>query len=311
MGTGWTEDSVHRWLAEAPAPGALAGGAMHDAAVLHRLAGAPVLCTDQCVAGVHAAEDVDARRFGAKAVLRTASDLAAAAARPVAFTLALRAPREEPEDRIRGVIEGARAAARDLDAWLVAGDLASGPGPMGASVTALGSYGGEGPPPSRHRATAGQIVLVSGPLGGSLRSGRHLRIRPRIDAGVAAARAGAAALMDVSDGLAWDLFRLARTAGVAIELDLEAVPVHTDAVADAEADPARSALERALHDGEDHELIATIDPDALRARGPLEGWTAVGRVTPGEGLRLRDAAGERTDWSPGAGGWRHGDGGAR
>jgi len=311
MVEGWSEDSVHRWLAEAPAPDVLVGGAQHDAAVLRRVAGAPVLCADQCVVGVHAPDDVDPRRFGAKAVLRTASDLAAAAARPIAFTLALRAPADEPEGRVRGMIEGARDAARGLGAWLVAGDLACGPGPTGASVTALGSYDGDGAPPSRERAAAGQVLLVSGPLGGSLRSGRHLSINPRVEAGIEAHRGGATALMDVSDGLAWDLFRLARTAGVAIELDLDAVPVHPDARADAEADSTRSALERALHDGEDHELVATITPGAMAAgRAPggwmAGGWVPVGRVTEGAGLRLVGADGRASDWRPGTGGWAHG-----
>lgn len=306
MATGWTEDGVHRWLAAEPAPDVLVGGALHDAAVLRRADGAPVVCADQCITGVHAPADVDPRILGAKAVLRTASDLAAAAARPVAFTLALRAQEEESEARIRGVIEGARDAARTLGAWLVAGDLACAPGPLGASVTALGSYTGNGPPPSRERAAAGQVVFVSGPLGGSLRSGRHLRITPRIDAGIAAHRAGARALMDVSDGLAWDLFRLARTAGVAIELDLEAVPVHDDALDDAKAEPSRSALDRALHDGEDHELIATLAPGGPGEVATLDGWTAVGRVTRGAGLRLVDASGGAAPWEPGRGGWTHG-----
>lgn len=305
----WTEDEVHRWLAEAPAPDVVVGGALHDAAVLARVSGAPVLCADQCVLGVHADEGVDPRAFGAKAVLRTASDLAAAAARPVAFTLALRAPADETAERLCGAIEGAREAARGLDAWLVGGDLTCAPGPLGASVTALGSFDGGGAPPSRDRAAPGQTVVVSGPLGGSLRSGRHLRIVPRVEAGIAAHHAGATALMDVSDGLAWDLFRLARTAGVGVELDVDAIPVHRDAASGDAAfdggvasDP-RAALDRALHDGEDHELLATIAPEAA---GTLAGWAPIGRVVAGAGLTLVDAAGAREAWEPGRGGWQHG-----
>ncbi len=203
----WSEDRLHRWLARTIAP--------RDAAVLRSLRGRPVLCADACIEGVHFERGTPARRAGAKAAQRALSDLAASGARPIALLLTLSAPRSASETRLRGLIEGVRSAGTDL----VGGDLACHAGPVHLSVAALGVYEFAGRAPGRDRARAGDVVLLTGPVGGS-RLGRHLRFQARLAEGRFLARAGAHALMDVSDGLAWDLFRLARAAGVALELEL-------------------------------------------------------------------------------------------
>jgi thiamine-monophosphate kinase len=126
-------------------------------------------------------------------------------------------------------------------------------------------------------------VLLTGPVGGSGR-GRHLDFEPRIAAGLALARAGVRCMMDTTDGLALDLWRLAEASGVRI--DLEFVPLHRDARARARAS-GRSALEHALADGEDYELLATLGPEAaarLPRTGALAGLAAIGRVRRGRGL---------------------------
>lgn len=313
---GWSEDRLHRHLARLPRPRALAGTRGHDAAVLRPHAGLDVACLDQCVEGVHFERDADPRAVGAKAAGRALSDLAATAARPRAVLLGLCAPRERTDAWLRAAIAGVRAAARAAGADLLGGDLCAAPGPARLDVTALGTYGGRGPAPGRARARAGQRVLVTGPLGGSL-LGRHLAVRPRVEIGVALHACGATALMDVSDGLAWDLFRLARAAGVAIELELKHVPVHPDARRRARTS-GRTPLDHALHDGEDHELIATLAPRAVaRARRTVAALPVrerrggacveIGRVVPGSGLVLIDDRGRRTRWRPTQGGFRHGE----
>jgi thiamine-monophosphate kinase len=301
----WSEDRLHRWLARQSAPRGLAGSRGHDAAVLRALRGRPVVCSDACIEGVHFERGTDARQAGAKAARRALSDLAATGARPRALLLTLTAPPDASEVRLRALIEGVRQAARSAGADLVGGDLACHAGPVHLSVAALGVYEFAGRPPGRDRARAGDLVLLSGPVGGSL-LGRHLRFEPRLAEGRFLARAGAHALMDVSDGLAWDLFRLARAAGVAIELELDAVPVHRDALRS-----GGDALAHALHDGEDHELIACIAPAqwkrcAARARRLFPALTVIGRVLPGHGLVLRDARGATRRWLKSEGGWSHG-----
>ena len=293
----WSEDRLHRWLARTSPP--------HDAAVLRALRGRPVLCCDTCIEGVHFESSTAPRAAGGKAARRALSDLAATGARPRALLLALSAPRETSELRLRGLIQGVRAAARLVGADLVGGDLACHRGPLHLSVSALGEYALAGTPPARSRARIGDLVLLSGPVGGS-RAGRHLRFVPRFAEGLFLARAGAHALMDVSDGLAWDLFRLARAAGVAIELELARVPVHRDA-----RRMRGDALDLALHDGEDHELIACISPArwrrcSARARRLFPALRLVGHVRAGAGLQLRESDGRLRRWRRGEGGWSHG-----
>lgn len=301
----WREDDLHRWLARTRARG-LAGTHGHDAALLAELGGAPVVCADQVVEGVHFESRASAALVGRKAACRALSDLAAAAAEPRALLCTLTAPQTKSSAWLRGVLGGVRAAAREHGADLVGGDLASARGPAVIGVMALGAYTLRGvKAPGRARARVGELVALTGALGGSL-LGRHLHIEPRLAAGRALARAGASALMDVSDGLAWDLFRLARAAGVAIELDTHAVPLHRDARTLARR-TGHTALEHALHDGEDHELIATLAPRALaRARRAGLELHVVGRVVRGSGLALLDSNGTRTRWRPRDGGWKHG-----
>jgi thiamine-monophosphate kinase len=303
----WSEDALHRWLAGLDWPRGLLGSRGHDAAVLHALEGRPVTCVDQCIEGVHFTAETERRSAGAKAVLRTLSDLAATAATPRAVTLAVRAPEHWTDGDIQGVILGAREAAVEHGAELVAGDLAMATGAAGLSVSALGFLEGSVEPVGRDRARPGQQVWITGPVGGSLGSGRHLRIAPRLTEGRALARAGATAMMDVSDGLALDLFRLARASSVAIELNAHAVVVHPD-VEGGGGVSVGSAIFHALHDGEDHELVACLPGDAV---GGLEGvpGQVVGSVTEGAGLWIL-FGGRRSQWTPGEGGWIHGGDGA-
>jgi len=295
----WSEDRIHRALLAGPSPVGLAGSRGHDAAVLRRIAGRPVVCVDTCVEGVHFESRVAARRVGRKVCARALSDLAATAARPRAVVLALAAARARSDAWILGAIDGVRALAREHGADLVGGDLSAVDGPTTLAVTAIGEHAARGTPPGRDRARAGQALVLTGPTGGSI-LGRHLAIAPRIAEGLRLHALGATAIMDVSDGLAWDLYRLARTAGVRIELDMTAVPIHRDALRLARR-TGLAPWEHALHDGEDHELVATLSgPAALRAPGVV-----VGRVVRGAGLELRFAD-VHVEWQPAMGGWKHG-----
>ena len=281
------------------------GSPQHDAAVLRALGGRPVLCTDQVLEGVHFEPGTSPARIGRKAADRALSDLAATAARPRALVLDVAAPRAADERDLRKLIDAVDRRAQVFGAELVAGDLASTSGPLTLSVTALGEFPPRGKPPGRDRARPGDAVLLTGPVGGS-RLGRHLCIEPRITEGAWLHRLGARAMMDVSDGLALDLSRLARASGVAITLD--ALPLHRDARRAARIS-GRTAEEHALSDGEDHELIATLPRRALArvlAGAPRHcpGLVVIGQVAEGAGLWLA-LDGHEGPWLA-AGGWLHG-----
>lgn len=311
----WDEDSLHRALARRGTPSSLAAPLGHDAAVLRAAPGRIVTCTDQVIAGVHFEDGCPARDVGRKAVGRVLSDLAATAARPVAVSVALTAPPEADEGYLLEVLRTIDRRGAEFGAPLVGGDLAQGPGPLLLAVHGIGLFEGRKTPPGRSRARPGEAVVLTGPVGGSI-LGRHLRIEPRVSAGRWLHERGATAMMDVSDGLAWDLYRLARAAGVGV--DIEEVPVHRDARRLARQS-GRPAAWHALHDGEDHELIATLPASRLpaileEASREAPGLTVIGRVRGGGGDRLRVPAAalhagggeELVRWRPEEGGWRHG-----
>lgn len=303
----WNEDSLHRWLAKLPKRRASVDFG-NDAAVLAQALRRPAVCVDALIEGVHFLEGAAPAAVGRKACARALSDLAATGAVPRAVLLALRAPREADERYLRQLIAGVDARARAHGAELVGGDTSCASGPLSLTVTAVGELGARLTPPSRRRARAGQVVVASGAFGGSL-LGRHLRFEPRFAAGRWLLELGATALMDVSDGLALDLWRIARASNVAI--DVGCVPVHRDARRAAERS-GRSALQHALHDGEDHELVATLPQrSVLRAlrEAPerCPGFTLLGNVRRGRGLRIpRDESSEELVEFRGEGGWIHG-----
>jgi thiamine-monophosphate kinase len=148
----------------------------------------------------------------------------------------------------------------------------------------------------RSGAREGDVVAVTGRLGGSF-PGRHLTFTPRVAEARSLVLSGPpTAMMDLSDGLALDLRRLCDASGLGADIDAAEIPIHED-VAD-DPDPLR----RALGDGEDYELLFTVDPtrwDALAA-----GWnhavplSRIGRMTRGP-LRLVTAGGVAVPWPRG------------
>jgi thiamine-monophosphate kinase len=259
-------------------------GVGDDAAVV-RLDGRDVVVTaDALVDGVH----FDLRRCGPAAAARKAvavnvSDLAAMGALPRACVVAVVLPRGTPFRTFDGLARGFAAASRETGCPVVGGDTNVGPGPLVLAVTAFGDVG-RGGPVRRAGARPGDVLSVTGPLGGSI-LGRHLSFRPRVAEGRALAETGVAhAMMDLSDGLSADLPRLCRASGVGARVFAERVPVHRDA---RRARGRRTALERALDDGEDFELLvahAALGPAAARAlarRGVV--LHAIGEATSDSG----------------------------
>jgi thiamine-monophosphate kinase len=252
-------------------------GLRDDAAVVSVPGGGSlVVSIDSVVAGVHvdlalcSPSDV-----GWKALMGAVSDLAAMGARPVGALVAFCVPGGEGDVTI-GLTQGVAEASKASGCPIVGGDLSEG-GVLTVVVTVMGTVD-SGVAVERAGARSGDVLLITGPCGGSAAGLRVLRAalgrheqgsfqqdaaeqgaveralatayrRPvaRLAEGEAARLAGAHALIDVSDGLALDLHRLADASGVGFAL--ESIPV---------ADGA--TLEEALGGGEDYELIVAIDP---------------------------------------------------
>jgi thiamine-monophosphate kinase len=225
-------------------------------------AGSLVVSVDSVVQGIHFDFDLctpgDA---GWKALMRSLSDLAAMGSAPLGALVALCVPGSTGSGELaKGLMGGVAEASRSSGCPVVGGDVSgAGEGQVVISVTVLGTVDGA---VSRSGARPGDALYVTGPCGGSaaglreLRSGapgadaRRAYRRPvaRLAAGEAARRARAHALIDVSDGLALDLHRLADASRVGFVLD--DVPV-----------AAGATFEEALGGGEDYELVLAVADD--------------------------------------------------
>jgi thiamine-monophosphate kinase len=262
----------------------------------HRL----VVTTDVLVEGLDfSAALSEPEDWGWKAVAANLSDLAAMAAEARWLLLALTVPEATPVATLERVYAGVGQACRAFGVALVGGDVSAGPA-LSLAVTALGEA--ERPVP-RSGARPGDRLAVSGPLGAAaaglalLSSGdpaaagllarfpglaaAHRRPVPALAMGLALARAGATAMIDVSDGLAGDALHLAEASGTGLEIHDSAVPL-APGVAEAAALLGHDPMELALGGGEDFVLAA-----ALPRTADLGGVLDCGRFTPDPSRRVR------------------------
>lgn len=295
-----------------PRPGTQLG--IGDDAALVDVGGRAVLTHDLLVEGVHFRRATTGwEDLGHKALAVNLSDLAAMAAEPVAALVGLVLPPDAGPEEVDRLYAGMEALAGAHGVTIAGGDLSAGPAVV-VAVTAVGRPA-EGLVPLRRSggrpgdalcvtgalgsAAAGLLVLDRPDLGAGVNGARGLRdalLRPapRIAAGLALGRGGARALMDLSDGLALDAWRMGRACGLRAVIDLEALPIAPGAAAIARADGWEPEV-LAATGGEDYELLAAVPPEALpglrAALAPLP-LTAVGRLEEGEpgAVVLRDGA---------------------
>jgi len=260
-----------------------------DAAVLAPSRDGLVVTTDMLMDGVDFdSRKDDARRIGRKSLAVNLSDLAAMAARPEAAVIALALPRSGGRALGEGIYEGLFPLASEFGVTIVGGDTNSWDGPLVISVTALGRVHSRGPL-LRSGARPDDEILVTGMLGGSI-LGRHFDFTPRVREAIwLHERFTLHAGIDISDGLSLDLARLAEASGCGAVVDLAQVPVSPQAheLASLRADGV-SALDHALGDGEDFELVLAVPPDEahkiLTSPSLPVPITRIGRFTHESGL---------------------------
>ena len=284
-----------RWLTgQHQASAVVPVGIGDDMAVVEGVGDRVLLSSDMLLDGVHfdTARD-DLRRVGRKAIACSLSDCAAMAVCPVAVTVSVALPKEWSISQARTLAEGMFELAAEYNVVVAGGDTTRWAHPLAIDVTVAGKCVDGSTPVLRSTATVGDGLFVTGPLGGSL-LGRHLDFRPRVSEAMAlAATLGDRlhAMMDISDGLSLDLWRLceaSRAGALLDELELDAV-ISDDARRAAAID-GRTAMAHALDDGEDFELLLAVAGDPGDVGLTLY---PIGRLTnAGEGLRMRRRDGE-------------------
>ncbi len=260
---------------------------------------------DAVVEGVHFESGTEPVWIGHKAMARCLSDVAAMGGTPTHVLVTLGLPDGFDVVRMQGIYAGMKRLAERQGMGIVGGETTSSPERLFINIALVGTAG-RGRCPLRSDARIGDAICVTGELGGSLQSGRHLRFEPRLEeARWLVEHFDIHAMIDLSDGLAGDLRHVLKASQVGAELVAEAIPIHPEVRGLAEQRKERgeaddSPLRQALSDGEDYELLFTVPgPDMA---GLMTAWkerfaslrlSAIGSITEGSALMLRDRRGSR------------------
>jgi thiamine-monophosphate kinase len=266
--------------ASGPAYKTLRLGIGDDCAILRPSPGHEIcITTDFSLENVHFRRDAHPpQSVGHRCLARGLSDLAAMGADPLAVFLSIALPARTPTAWVDQFMEGLLALAARHHVPLAGGDTAQSPQLIAADIVAVGQL-------PRHAARLrsgaqpGDLLYVTGSLGGSaaellalLQSPKKFRVHtvatpnhphlypePRLAVG-RRLRKLANAVIDISDGLSTDLTHLCQASHLAAEIEEDALPIHPLATQAERPRLAPSALDLALHGGEDYELLFTASP---------------------------------------------------
>ena len=253
--------AIARWIRNWPSGAPLATGPGDDCALLHPADKNEflVLKTDALVEGVHFHRNTAPQLIGRKAINRVLSDFAAMGATPQTVLITVGLPRSLSPGFVQKCYRGMAQAARKHHVSLAGGETTrsaelwfnvAGAGRVLRKQAVLRSGG-----------KPGDIIYVTGLLGGSGQK-KHLSFIPRLKEGNwLALHHFASAMMDLSDGLGKDLPRLARASGTSFTIFASALPITPGCTA-----------QQAVNDGEDYELLFSVHSskaDALEKKWPF------------------------------------------
>lgn len=307
-----------------PAPGSRIRLGSGDDAAVTLPGGATATSVDALVDGVHFRRDLATpAQIGHKALATALSDLAAMGAGPGEAYVALGIPPNFDEDECLELLDGMLALAAATGTDLVGGDL-SRTAELFLAITVVGHATDPDALVRRGGAQIGDVLVLTGEIGGAAAGlelldnsrlgadfvfpgaiggekaksarealvGRQLEPVPRLGAGRALARAGATAMVDVSDGLGADAAHLSESSGIGLRIEAAAVPLapgSKELMAAAGRDPWEL-----LGGGEDYELLASVPPERVaEARDSVHkaekgtGLTVIGEVVTGAGVEIR------------------------
>ncbi|MDK3158001.1 thiamine-phosphate kinase [Kamptonema cortianum] len=231
-----------------------------------------LLKTDCVVENRHFTPDAPPSVIGHKAMARVISDFAAMGGWPEHALVTVFLPENFSVARLKGIYSGLEKTARAHDMVLVGGETTRA-AQFALTISATGRVERKNLV-LRSKARAGDLIFVTGRLGGS-GAGRHLSFTPRLrQARWLVQNCKPSAMMDLSDGLASDLPRLARASGLSFDIDLNSLPLSRGVTP-----------HEALCDGEDYELLFTVSlkkSDKLtslwKANFPKLALTCIGKM---------------------------------
>ncbi len=277
---------VRRLLVHACGNEALLTGPGDDCAVVQRdETWDTLLKTDVVVESVHFSPDTDPELIGRKALARPLSDIAAMGGIPEHALITILASPGRPVALLEGLYRGIHQLAARFHISLAGGETSGLPVDGLAVNVALTGRVERGKAFLRSGGKAGDVLCVSGRLGGSFTSGRHLLFEPRIELARTLRQLHLLprAAMDLSDGLATDLPRLAAASHCGAEIEPESLPLYPGC-----------RVQQALCDGEDYELLMSFAPEVLpRLKEAALPITPIGRLVAEE------------CGTPLSGGWQH------
>lgn len=280
---------------------------------------------DAVVEGVHFRRDrATLAQIGHKALATALSDLAAMGAEPGEAYVVLGVPPDLDEAGCIELLDGMLELAAATATTLAGGDVSRAP-VLTVATTVVGHAATPEDFVTRAGARPGDVLAVTGELGGAAAglllldhspawsldppigaqsdqaaadtlTARQLEPLPRIAAGRALAKAGATAMIDLSDGLGGDARHLATASGVSLRIDAAALPLAAGVAEVAEA-AGRDPLELAASGGEDYELLVALHPEGLeRAVAAVRELgttlTPIGEALDGKGVEIRRPGGE-------------------
>jgi thiamine-monophosphate kinase len=302
-----------------PQSAAVRAGIGDDCAVLEVPRGQQLLVTtDFTLENVHFRRDWHAPEVvGRRCLMRGLSDIAAMGGRPLAAFLSLALPADLAQPWVDRFYRGLLELAREFRVAFAGGDTSQSPCGIQADIVVTGAVP-RGQAILRSSARPGDRIYVTGELGGSAEAvhqllksprkpaqklrpadyPRHFHPTPRLAQGEWLRRRGlASAMIDMSDGLSTDLDHICQESGVGAVIEAAAIPLARV------GRPAYSvSLERALHGGEDYELLFT-SAKKLPSRMAGIDVTQIGQITRGKAMTLALDNGRRQKLIPH--GWEH------
>jgi len=205
-------------------------------------------------------------QIGKKAIGASLSDCAAMACRPRGAVVSVALPDTMSMEEAKGLFSGMLHMGEKFNCPIIGGDTTSWSHPLAIDVSMLGEPMSKYGPIRRHGARPGDALLVTGELGGSL-LGKHMAFTPRLaDAEflVTEFTGFVHAMIDITDGVVLDAFRLCEASGCSAVLDAaRLLSVASDRARVAAQQDGRSVLDHILYDGEDFELLVAVAPEAL------------------------------------------------